>query len=281
MLAGLGPPHAISSFVISVHHPPPAPSHPSLLCRRMLSVDLCNDGSVTSPRTCGVVWVRRVDAGTVGTRRQLRGLHRHVHCPFLPVHHDRVAKLYAVELRVGDGVREKSGRGGVARSRPNGRSSGSEDGEAHAWLGPGGGALLGPASPDLTVMPSSSPSPPLPRNFSKYLALIFSYGGLYAALPAMIEVSMPKKFFFLIFQREACPVWVGTGPRPPLSARPRARAAAHTHRLECASHTRAYRTKIVPSRLGVLRADKHFRSDIPAYLAQAHSQYWPSDEPTQ
>ena len=38
--------------------------------------------------------------------------------------------------RVGDGVREKSGRGGVARSRPNGRSPVSEDGEAHAWLGP-------------------------------------------------------------------------------------------------------------------------------------------------
>ena len=38
----------------------------------------------------------------------------------------------------------------------------SEDGEAHAWLGPA--ALLGPASPDLTVVPSSSSSPPLPRN---------------------------------------------------------------------------------------------------------------------
>jgi hypothetical protein len=63
-----------------------------------------------------------------------------------------VAKLYAVELRVGDGVREKSGRGGVARSRPNGRSGpASEDGEAHAWLGPA--ALLWPASPDLTVVP--------------------------------------------------------------------------------------------------------------------------------
>ena len=67
--------------------------------------------------------------------------------------------------RIGDGVREKSGRGGVVRSRPNGRS---EDGEAHAWLGPA--ALLGPASPDLTgvVMSMSLPSPPLPRNFSKY-----------------------------------------------------------------------------------------------------------------
>ena len=76
----------------------------------------------------------------------------------------------------------------MARSRPNGRRPASEDGEAHAWLGPA--ALLGPASPDLTVVPSSSPSPPLPRNFSKYLALIFSYGGLYAALPAMIEVPL-------------------------------------------------------------------------------------------
>ena len=65
--------------------------------------------------------------------------------------HDRVAKLYAVELRVGDGVREKSGRAGLARSRPNGRSPASEDGKAHAWLGPGGGALLGPASPDFAA----------------------------------------------------------------------------------------------------------------------------------
>ena len=72
-----------------------------------------------------------------------------VHRLFLLGHRDRVANLYAVELRVGDGVREKSGRGGVARSRPNGRSPASEDGEAHAWLGPA--ALLGPASPDLTT----------------------------------------------------------------------------------------------------------------------------------
>ena len=72
--------------------------------------------------------------------------------------------------RIGDGVREKSGRGGVVRSRPNGRS---EDGEAHAWLGPA--ALLGPASPDLTVVPSSSPSPPLPRNWGGVGAPIHEY----------------------------------------------------------------------------------------------------------
>ena len=47
--------------------------------------------------------------------------------------------------RIGEGVCEKSGRGGVAHSRPNGRSPASEDGEAHAWLGPA--ALLGPHAP--------------------------------------------------------------------------------------------------------------------------------------
>ena len=57
---------------------------------------------------------------------------------------------YAIELRIGvwDGVSEKSGRGGVVRSRPFGRRPASEAGDAHAWLGPGGGALLRPASPD-------------------------------------------------------------------------------------------------------------------------------------
>ena len=91
-----------------------------------------------------------VDADAVSIRRQTRSVHRHVVRPLLALHHHRVAKLYAVELRIGDGVREKSGRGGVARSRPNGKSPASEDGEAHAWLGPA--ALLGPASPDLTAL---------------------------------------------------------------------------------------------------------------------------------
>ena len=89
-------------------------------------------------------------------------------CPSPTSGGDRVAKLYAVDLRVGDGVREKSGRGGVVRSRPNGRSPVSEDGEAHAWLGPA--ALLGPASPDLTVVPLSLSSS-YPGKIQEYLNL--------------------------------------------------------------------------------------------------------------
>ena len=51
----------------------------------------------------------------MGTRRQARLVHRHVHRPLLALHDERVSKVYAVDLRAdaGDGVREKSGRGGV------------------------------------------------------------------------------------------------------------------------------------------------------------------------
>ena len=133
-------------------------SHPCRLklCRPQGNV-LRNQGVVALPcEPVVVIPVGGVDADAVSIRRQARSVHRHVIRPLRPLHHDRVAKLYAVELRVGDGVREKSGRGGVARSRPIGRRPASEDGEAHAWLGPA--ALLGPASPDLTVVPSSSPA---------------------------------------------------------------------------------------------------------------------------
>ena len=101
------------------------------------SIILRDEGGVTLPREpVVVVRVGGVDADPESTGREKRSVLGHVHRPFLPVHCDRVANLYAVELRVGDGVREKSGRGGVARSRPNGKSPASEDGEAHAWLGP-------------------------------------------------------------------------------------------------------------------------------------------------
>ena len=51
----------------------------------------------------------------MGTRKQARLVHRHVHRPLLALHDERVSKVYAVDLRAdaGDGVREKSGRGGV------------------------------------------------------------------------------------------------------------------------------------------------------------------------
>ena len=93
-------------------------------------IGLCDEGVV-------VVVVGGVDAAAVSIRRQTRSVHRHVVRPLLALHHHRVAELYAVELRIGRGiVCEKSGRGGVARSRPNGKSPASGDGEAHAWLGP-------------------------------------------------------------------------------------------------------------------------------------------------
>ena len=128
----------------AVRHPP---SSPLRHCRPH-SIVLRDEGGVTLPREpVVVVRVGGVDADPESTGREKRSVLGHVHRPLLPVHHDRVAKLYAVELRVGDGVREKSGRGGVAHSMPNGRRPACEDGEAHAWLGPA--ALLGPASPDL------------------------------------------------------------------------------------------------------------------------------------
>ena len=40
----------------------------------------------------------------MGTRRQARLVHRHVHRPLLALHDERVAKVYAVDLRADDGV---------------------------------------------------------------------------------------------------------------------------------------------------------------------------------
>ena len=105
----------------------PTASFTSLQAKRIERVELRDDGGVAAPCPCAVVGVRRVGTGTLGTRRQAGLVHRHVHRPLLALHDVRVAKLYAVDLpsarrRVGDGVREKSGRGGVARSRPGGRA---------------------------------------------------------------------------------------------------------------------------------------------------------------
>ena len=104
--------------------------------------------------------------------------------------------------RVGDGVRENIGLGGVARSGGRIAQDAQTPQEAcvrgrrcarleASWLGPAP-ALLGPASLVFVVPSSTSSPPPLPRNFRKYLTLIFSDGGLYAALPATIEVRMAK-----------------------------------------------------------------------------------------
>ena len=127
-------------------HPPSPLRH-----RRPQGIVLRNEGGVTLPcEPVVVVRVGGVDADTMSIRRQARSVSRHVHRPLLALHHDRVANLYA-ELRIGDGVREKSGRGGVARSKPKGSMPESESGDAHAswWLGPASPGLvpLGPASP--------------------------------------------------------------------------------------------------------------------------------------
>ena len=83
----------------------------------------------------------------------------------------------------GDGVVRK-GRSSKAMGAKSIRSS-----LAHA-------RLEGPASP----------SPPLPRNFSKYLALISSYDGLYAALLAAIEgVRALRRAREALLARARCP----------------------------------------------------------------------------
>ena len=56
MLAGLGPPHAIWSSVISVHHSPSSNTlRPPLRHRRPQGIVLCNEGGVTHPCEPAVV----------------------------------------------------------------------------------------------------------------------------------------------------------------------------------------------------------------------------------
>ena len=109
-------------LVICHFCPPSADTLPPPLRHRCpQGIILCDEGGVALPREAVVVVrVGGVDADTVSIRRQARSVHRHVVRPLLALHRHWVAKLYAVELCVGDGVPEKSGRGGVARSRPNG-----------------------------------------------------------------------------------------------------------------------------------------------------------------
>ena len=112
-------------LVICHFCPPSADTLPPPLRHRCpQGIILCDEGGVAPCHVKPLLsfgWVvGGVDADTVSIRMQARSVHRHVVRPLLALHRHWVAKLYAVELCVGDGVPEKSGRGGVARSRPNG-----------------------------------------------------------------------------------------------------------------------------------------------------------------